>query len=154
MFGLTVQNRQKYQQQPQQPREIHCMVFFLLSPFVVYAAFCSTGASLSLSRDGRFLALTDGCTLLLLDAAAAANAEAPTPHRGHLSSTVGLLRVSDCPTTPGEPSGSSQGGNPEGPPAYLGDSYQGVLEGSRAAVAIRCVRRVLRATHSNPQFRR
>ncbi|CDJ60587.1 hypothetical protein, conserved [Eimeria maxima] len=107
-------------------------------------SFCSTGASLSLSRDGRFLALTDGCTLLLLDAAAAANAEAPTPHRGHLSSTVGLLRVSDCPTTPGEPSGSSQGGNPEGPPAYLGDSYQVSLLTHPAAegpsgVSRRCV---------------
>ncbi|OEH80657.1 hypothetical protein cyc_07717 [Cyclospora cayetanensis] len=106
------------------------------------AAFCTTVASATLSRDGRQLALCDGSTLLTLDVAAAANSEAAAPYRGSLASPVGLLRVSECPAAAVSPPKSS-------PTEAHGE---GLVRGPSQVQ--QTVRQMLTATHTLDQNRR
>lgn len=117
------------------PYLLRCLVCPLI------AAFCATAASTCLSGDGRILAFCDGSCVLTLDTAAAANAEASSPHRGALSSPVGLLRVADCPGVPAPMTDSLPAGSRE-------------RTGSRVGEVQNIVRRMLTATHSVPQYRR
>ena len=91
------------------------------------------------------MAFCDGSCVLTLDTAAAANAEAPSPHRGALASPLGLVRVSDCPEAHGAPEAFDSG------PAGV-SSAEGFAKRPQAVHHI--VKGMLASTHAVPQFRR